>query len=953
VFDARLAAPTHEMRKIASVLPDRASPGIVDVPLHTAGAGGGGSGSSAYARELSAYDQQRSTLTSGKSGREGGVRTQLEFLPGGLARSVKQVAAAAAAGEAAAEAGDPGAAAGWEVLDEIALRDASSSSSSSSSSTAAVPTMSDGDAQKLAAAGVAPGLSKALSVEDVQAYLISLRAGDNVTCDATVAPPDEFTAAAAAAATAPDDDEDIDALNRNNPQLLGRYDGAIQDPEFHDSVRANLRWEGTKEAESRAGDTASFSNIFADLDEEEYLLGDSSSGSDSDDDNGDGDERGRTIRAAAATAAMESDQTVSVTTSGSIASSSSSSSSPAAAPSAILDDAPSAGTETLDEITALLLETQHKLSAPSTVNPFGDGPTRWKGAATATASTTADMGDPTHRRRRWARTDRLPLHNFHTELVPNMAMKYPFELDSFQKQAVIHLERGEFVFVAAHTSAGKTVVAEYAIALAFQHRTRVVYTSPIKALSNQKFRDFREKFDDVGIITGDVSVNPDATCLVMTTEILRSMLYRGADLIRDIEWVVFDEVHYVNDTERGVVWEEVIIMLPQHVKMIFLSATTPNMVEFSEWIGRTKQREVHVISTPKRPIPLEHSLYHDKKRYVVMDEKGHFLNNGYRKVANLISGKDTSKPTPASKNKARNRPTGRGGKGRGPAKGAGGKGKHGGRRRGGADKSQWTGLVRMLQKDDLLPVVVFSFSKKVCMGSARVLQNMDLTTAKEKSKIHVFCQNAILRLGESDRGLPQVTFMLKLLRHGIGVHTGGLLPIVKEIVEILFSRGLVRVLFATETFAMGVNMPARTVLFNGTRKHDGVSFRDLLPGEYTQMSGRAGRRGLDSVGTVLVAAWGDKLPEVTDLHHMLKGRATKLSSQFRLTYTMSKSSTESVFVRFLGFSCVRTRARARGSYPGTRVVVCVCVFNIFGSSPPPPRPSTPLPLPPSSYPSTR
>ena len=174
------------------------------------------------------------------------------------------------------------------------------------------------------------------------------------------------------------------------------------------------------------------------------------------------------------------------------------------------------------------------------------------------------------------------------------------------------------------------------------------------------------------------------------------------------------------------------------------------------------------------------------------------------------------------------------------------------------------------------------------MGSARVLQNMDLTTAKEKSKIHVFCQNAILRLSESDRDLPQVTFMLKLLRHGIGVHTGGLLPIVKEIVEILFSRGLVRVLFATETFAMGVNMPARTVVFNGTRKHDGVRFRDLLPGEYTQMSGRAGRRGLDSVGTVLIAAWGDKLPEVTDLHHMLKGRATKLSSQFRLTYTMSK-----------------------------------------------------------------
>ena len=180
----------------------------------------------------------------------------------------------------------------------------------------------------------------------------------------------------------------------------------------------------------------------------------------------------------------------------------------------------------------------------------------------------------------------------------------------------------------------------------------------------------------------------------------------------------------------------------------------------------------------------------------------------------------------------------------------------------------------------------FFLSKKVCMGSARLLLTEDLTTAKEKSKIHVFCTKAIKRLNESDRQLPQVEFMCRLLKKGIGVHTGGLLPIVKEMVEILFGKGLVKILFATETFAMGVNMPTRCVVFNGTKKHDGVSFRDLEPGEYTQMSGRAGRRGLDTVGTVLVAAWGDKLPEVTELHKMLKGKAKKLSSQFRLTYTM-------------------------------------------------------------------
>ena len=196
-------------------------------------------------------------------------------------------------------------------------------------------------------------------------------------------------------------------------------------------------------------------------------------------------------------------------------------------------------------------------------------------------------------RKSWAVTDYIPLtstNDFHT-LLPNPALTFPFELDDFQKQAVLRLERSECVFLAAHTSAGKTVSAEYAIALAMKHCTRAIYTSPIKALSNQKYRDFKSKFgDDVGLITGDMQIGADGSCLIMTTEILRSMLYRGADLIRDIEWVIFDEVHYINDSERGVVWEEVIIMLPEYVNLIFLSATTPNTIEFSEWIGRTKRK---------------------------------------------------------------------------------------------------------------------------------------------------------------------------------------------------------------------------------------------------------------------------------------------------------------------------------------------------------------------------
>ncbi|ETV90481.1 hypothetical protein, variant 1 [Aphanomyces invadans] len=462
----------------------------------------------------------------------------------------------------------------------------------------------------------------------------------------------------------------------------------------------------------------------------------------------------------------------------------------------------------------------------------------------------------------WASVAEIDVSNFYAT-IPDMAITFPFELDSFQKQAIVHLENHECVFIAAHTSAGKTVVAEYAIAMSQKHMTRTIYTSPIKALSNQKYRDFRTKFgqDNVGLITGDVSINPEASCLVMTTEILRSMLYRGADVIRDIEWVVFDEIHYLNDSERGVVWEEVIIMLPEHVSMVFLSATTPNTFEFSDWIGRTKQKKIHVISTFKRPVPLGHHLYAGGEIIPIVDANNQFLSNSHMYANQKAKPKEAKgKPPP-------------------PPRAAGNSG------RGGGDKAEWTKLVRLLQEKTLLPVVVFAFSKRLCEESANRLAGMDLSSASERSEIHVFCAASIRRLQGSDQKLPQVLQVRDMLVRGIGVHHGGLLPILKEMVEILFGRGLVKVLFSTETFAMGVNMPARTVVFNGTRKHDGKTFRDLLPGEYTQMAGRAGRRGLDAIGTVIIACWGD-VPDATSLRTMLLGLPTKLESQFRLTYNM-------------------------------------------------------------------
>ncbi|XP_055750670.1 SKI2 subunit of superkiller complex protein-like isoform X1 [Salvelinus fontinalis] len=471
-------------------------------------------------------------------------------------------------------------------------------------------------------------------------------------------------------------------------------------------------------------------------------------------------------------------------------------------------------------------------------------------------------------KKRWAIPINItsPCGDFYKR-IPNPAFKYPFELDVFQKQAVLRLEAHESVFVAAHTSAGKTVVAEYAIALSQKHMTRTIYTSPIKALSNQKFRDFKTTFGDVGLLTGDVQLSPEASCLIMTTEILRSMLYNGSEVIRDLEWVIFDEVHYINDAERGVVWEEVLIMLPDHVSIILLSATVPNAVEFSEWVGRIKKKHIYVISTAKRPVPLEHYLYTgnstktQKEMFLLLDPSGNFQTKGY--YAAIDAKKErTSKHAQSfgTKNSSQNTTPNQ-------------------------DRAVWLSLLHFLSQRQQTPVVAFTFSRTRCDDNARSLTSMDLTSSAEKSEIHSFFQKSLRRLRGGDRQLPQILLIRDLLKRGIGVHHSGILPIMKEVIEMLFSRGLVKVLFATETFAMGVNMPARTVVFDSIRKHDGTGFRNLLPGEYIQMAGRAGRRGLDATGTVIILCKSG-VHDMGDLNVMMLGKPTVLQSQFRLTYTM-------------------------------------------------------------------
>ncbi|KAF9762017.1 ATP-dependent RNA helicase DOB1 [Nosema granulosis] len=413
------------------------------------------------------------------------------------------------------------------------------------------------------------------------------------------------------------------------------------------------------------------------------------------------------------------------------------------------------------------------------------------------------------------------------------AKKYNFELDVFQKISLCCLERDESVLVSAHTSSGKTVVAEYAIAMSLRNNQRVVYTSPIKALSNQKYRELLEEFHDVGLMTGDVTINPTASCLVMTTEILRNMLYRGSEVIREIHWIIFDEIHYMRDRERGVVWEETIILVPSHVRMVFLSATIPNALEFAEWISYIQKQIVHVVYTEKRITPLVH-YFRTNKLYKIKDNEFH-KDNFHRAMKTVKKQRINEKDM-------------------------------------------------MAVIDELsLPAVVFSFRRKDCEYFAMRLEK-DFLKEEEKKVVRTVFNNAIEGLRKEDREIPIIQNILPLLTRGIGIHHSGLLPIVKEIVEILFQEGYLKVLFATETFSIGLNMPAKSVVFVGLKKFDGIRNRPLSSAEYIQMSGRAGRRGIDKMG-IVVSLVGDVMTykEVKELFSCTKDN---LISAFRLTYNM-------------------------------------------------------------------
>ncbi|KPM10503.1 superkiller viralicidic activity 2 helicase-like protein [Sarcoptes scabiei] len=440
------------------------------------------------------------------------------------------------------------------------------------------------------------------------------------------------------------------------------------------------------------------------------------------------------------------------------------------------------------------------------------------------------------------------------------AKEYKFTLDSFQKEAILCIENNQSVLVSAHTSAGKTVVAEYAIASSFRNKQRVIYTTPIKALSNQKYREFQEEFEDVGLITGDVTINSNATCLIMTTEILRLMLFRGSEIMREVGWVIFDEIHYMRDKERGVVWEETIILLPDSVHYVFLSATIPNARQFAEWIAHLHHQACHVVYTDFRPTPLQHYIYPSggDGLHLVLDEMNNFREDNFNKAMNsLQSSSDSSSGSENSLIK----------------------------------------VIRTIMEHNLAPVILFSFSRKECELYALQITNLklDFNSNEEKVLVEEVFKNAIDVLSEEDQALPQVQLILPLLKRGVGIHHSGLLPLIKETIEILFGEGLIKALFATETFAMGLNMPARTVVFTNGRKFDGTGFRFLTSGEYIQMSGRAGRRGLDERGIVILRIDEKVSPAVGK--NMIRGKPDPLNSAFHLTYNMIRDSTK----EFLAF----------------------------------------------------
>jgi superfamily II RNA helicase len=458
------------------------------------------------------------------------------------------------------------------------------------------------------------------------------------------------------------------------------------------------------------------------------------------------------------------------------------------------------------------------------------------------------------------------------ELIAEFTSSQPYQLDEFQLEAIKALANRRSVLVAAPTGTGKTVVGEFGIFMARKSGLRAIYTTPIKALSNQKFRDFRQRWGDeaVGLLTGDIVVNRDAPTLVMTTEVLRNMLVTGAS-VDDVGAIVFDEVHYMGDPERGTAWEESILLAPRHVPLVCLSATVPNAAEIAEWL-REAHGDLSCVFHDERAVPLEH-------RYWLPDEPAD--PHGF-KVSTVMDAE--GRPTSAA---ARLRAVGGELAGRVRWGGATSQGFRGEDRVTGGDRdpreipAAWR-VVRYLEGESLTPAIFFLFSRRATEEAAASC--VALRPVPHAVELIQEARSRLADLSPEDRNLRQVALLLgRFLPRGVAVHHAGLLPQVKLLVEQLFQAGKLRTVFATDTLALGINMPARTVVIGEMLKFDGTSRRLLTPNEYRQMTGRAGRRGIDERGvSLLIYSPWVSFPQTL---RVLTSELLPLESSFRPTYS--------------------------------------------------------------------
>ena len=438
-----------------------------------------------------------------------------------------------------------------------------------------------------------------------------------------------------------------------------------------------------------------------------------------------------------------------------------------------------------------------------------------------------------------------------------------FELDEFQNRAIAALDHGKSVLVAAPTGSGKTVVARYAIEKALSSNLRTFYTTPLKALSNQKYLEFSELYgsENVGLLTGDNVIRPDARVVVMTTEVLRNMVYSSSSDLSSLAYVVLDEVHYLQNPYRGAVWEEVIIHLPLEVDLVCLSATVSNAEEFAEWIG-TVRGATEAIIEEKRPVELRHF-------YLIGERRSESLLMIPTEVNGRVNPEGSRFDGPAIGDFVR-RP----------------------RRKSRFSTPRRVDVVDQFREWGLLPAIYFIFSRNGCDEAVRqcLYEGVRLTTPTERSMIREIAESKVQSLSDEDLRALGYTEWLEALESGIASHHAGMVPPFKEIVEACFERSLAKIVFATETLSLGINMPAKSVVIEKLTKFNGDRHEPLSPGEYTQLAGRAGRRGIDDVGYCAVL-WAPMI-SFSQVASLATNRSYPLTSSFRPTYNMAANLVE-------------------------------------------------------------